>query len=209
MDESTDQPINKPEIPTNSQNLPASTRLNEDEHLEKQVALLTNACEAASKQYEDYYKSFAALDGKAQSTSTISGFLLASVVAFVNAGRLHSLLSSGCTCNYLLALLPPLLALSAVIVSIIGAKVRDVVIPFNFEEQIAEAEELLEIPREEFSGQHLLDYQRARISHWKEAIKDIDRAVSAKSAWVVRGQWLMVLALAFLLVLFAVTLAKA
>jgi hypothetical protein len=113
---------------------------------EKQVALVESACDCAAKHYDDYYKSFAALDGKAQYTATISGFVLASIAGFINAGRLHPLLSTGGRAyGYALVIAPPTLALLSVVLSLVATKVQDVAIPFDSLEQIREAEHLAKL----------------------------------------------------------------
>ena len=54
-----------------------------------------HACDSSAKQYEDLHKTFVALDAKAQTTATASGVVLAAVVAFVNAGKLTTVLAAG------------------------------------------------------------------------------------------------------------------
>ena len=41
------------------------------------VSVVMNACDVAAKHYDDYYKGFVALDGKAQGIATISGLAYA------------------------------------------------------------------------------------------------------------------------------------
>ena len=66
----------------------------ETQRVETLIAVAQTACDNASKQYDDYYKTFVALDAKAQSTATIGGVVIAAVVAFVDAGKLDSVLRS-------------------------------------------------------------------------------------------------------------------
>jgi hypothetical protein len=176
--------------------------------LDMKISLAQNACDCAAKQYDDYYKSFAAFDVKAQATAAISGLVLASFVAFVNAGRFQPLLNGGRMFGYLFVISPPTLALCAVIVSLIASRVREVTIPFDSIEQIREAEALAELACEQFSQIHVLDYYRARLDHWRGAVDAIATEADAKARWVERAQVLMVSALFFLLILFIVTLLK-
>jgi hypothetical protein len=170
------------------------------------ISLAQDACDCAAKQYDDYYKSFTAFDVKAQATATISGLVLASVVAFVNAGRFQALLIGGQLYSYLFVLLPPALALCAVIVSLVASRVREVKIPFDSIAQIREAEDLAKLGCEQFSKAHVLDYYLTRLNHWRVAVDSIAIEVDSKAKWVKRAQILMVSALLFLLVLFMVTL---
>jgi hypothetical protein len=175
---------------------------------EKQIALAKEASDSAAKQYDDYYRSFAGVDGKAQYTATISSFVLASFVALMNAKRFELLLSSHCVGNYLLVILPPVCALLSVILSLVATKVRDVAIPYGAADQIKDAENLADLQCDEFTAEHVLDYYRARLRHWKIALDDIAGAVERKSAWVLRSQILMVIALTLLLFIFVAITIK-
>ena len=52
--------------------------------VQQKIAVLINACDVAAKHYDDYYKGFVALDGKAQGIATISGLVLAAIAAFLD-----------------------------------------------------------------------------------------------------------------------------
>jgi hypothetical protein len=118
------------------------TPYTEDQRIEVLISIAQTACDSAAKHYDDYYKSFAALDGKAQSTATVSGVVLATVVAFMNAGRLSPLLSTKGSCGYILVLSPAIGALLAVVISFAASKVMDITVPFAAADQIREAEDL-------------------------------------------------------------------
>jgi len=173
------------------------------------LSLVQSACDSAAKQYDDYYKSFQAFDGKAQGTATISGFILAAVVAFIDAKQFDRLLMGQRIYNYVFVLLPPLFALFGVIASLIASRVRDVTVPFDAVEQIREAGDLADLPYEQFSKEHVFDYYLARLRHWQEAVGGIADEVELKAKWVKRAQLLMVSSLGFLLILFMVTFLKA
>jgi hypothetical protein len=179
-----------------------------DKCLRDKVAVALNACDNAAKHYDDYYKGFVALDGKAQATATVSGLVLAAVAAFVKDGRVPALVS-GSRWWILVVLAPPVSALVSVILALIGAKVTEVTVPFDSPEQIREAKDLAELDCGEFSQVHVLNYYRARLEHWIDAIESIQSVVERKSGWILRGQIALILALFSLLALYIVTLLKA
>ena len=172
-----------------------------ERRLEILISVAETACDNAAKHYDDYYKTFAALDGKAQAAATVSGILLASVVAFVNAGRLSTLLSSVGTWGYLLVLSPAVGALVTVIVSFVAAKVMKVAVPFSAPDQLKEVGDLADLPPEELSKDYLLDYYRDRLTHWKAALADIAAGVERKARLVLWTQALLVLTVVLLLIL--------
>jgi len=170
------------------------------------VALLTDACDAAAKHYEDYWNAFANLDSKAVAVATIGGIVLAAVVAFLKDGQAPSFTRGSCLLMALI-LAPPLFALTAVIVSMFGAKVTEVVEPFDAPERMREAKDLAELSCDEFSGQHVVDYYRAQLDHWSKAIGDIRKVVAAKANRVLIAQVALIAALVFLVALFVVFLS--
>ena len=178
-----------------------------DKCLRDKVAVALNACDNAAKHYDDYYKGFAALDGKAQATAAVSGLVLAAVAAFLKDGRVPALVS--CSRWWILLILAsPISALISVILALIGAKVTEVIVPFDSPEQIREAKDLAELDCGEFSQAHVLNYYRARLEHWINAIESIQSVVERKSCWILTGQIAMIVALVSLLVLYIVTLLK-
>jgi hypothetical protein len=185
------------------------TDYTEDQRTEALISIAQAACDSAAKHYDDYYRSFAALDGKAQSTATVSGVVLAAVVAFMNAGRLTPLLSTWGGCGYFLVLSPAIGALLAVVMSFLASRVMDITVPFAAADQIKEAEDLARLPPNELSREHLLGYQHARLSHWKEALSDIDSGVRKKARLVFWAQILLVLTLLSLLTLFIALVRQA
>lgn len=165
------------------------------------VSVTAAACDSASKQYDDYYKTFSALDTKAQGAATVSGILLASVVAFVNAGRLSTLLSSVGGCGHVLVLSPAISALATIVMSFVAAKVTKITVPFAADEQLEEAGNLADLPPAELSKDHLLSYYRDRLAHWREALKSIAAGVERKASLVLWTQALLGFTALLLLVL--------
>ncbi|RZU40348.1 hypothetical protein [Edaphobacter modestus] len=179
----------------------------ENKCLRDQLGVSTNACDSAAKQYEDYYKGFAALDTKSQSTATISGLVLAAVAAFVKDGRIPVLVSAR-HWWILLIVAPPVTALFSVIFALTGAKVTEVVVPFDAAEQIREAKDLAELDCEEFSLAHVLNYYNSRLDHWNNALASIESCVIDKAKWVLNAQITMIASLALLLALYVIVLLK-
>lgn len=179
----------------------------EEDCTQDKVAVAASACENASKQYDDYYKSFSGIDGKAQATSTVSGLALAAIAAFLQNGQVASLLHAGCW-HRLAVWAPPSLALASVILSLIGSMITDVVTPFNSSERIREAKDMAELPCSEFSQQHVLDYYRSQLEDWISALKSIDSAVESKARWVLSGQVAMIFAFISLLILYMLILHR-
>jgi hypothetical protein len=169
------------------------------------VALLIDACEVAARHYEDYWNAFANLDAKALGVATIGGIALAAVVAFLKDGRAPEFAQGNCLLM-LLILAPPVLALTAIIFSLFGAKVTEVVEPFDAPERMREARALSEIDCGEFSPQHIVDYYRAQLDHWSNAISDIKDVVATKGKRVFLGQAFLIAALSSLVVVFLVFL---
>jgi hypothetical protein len=189
--------------------------------VQQKIAVVINACDVAAKHYDDYYKGFVALDGKARGIATISGLVLAAVAAFLKDGRVPVLAQRGSLWTALI-LAVPLLALAAVIASLWGARVTEVVRPFDAPSRILEAEDLVKLSCDQLSSGHILNYYSAQLAHWRgclqssesrvatgepvEKIVGIAESVEKKAARVLLAQRLMLAALALLTLLFAVIL---
>jgi hypothetical protein len=93
-------------------------------------------------------------------------------------------------------------ALSTVIVSLIAMRVRNTSMPFATGRQIAEVQDVLELPPELFSNERILRYYRGRLSHLRHAVACIHSHVQSKGTWVLVAQLLLVATLFALLVLF-------
>jgi hypothetical protein len=169
------------------------------------VALLIDACEVAARHYEDYWNAFANLDAKALGVATIGGIVLAAVVAFLKDGRAPAFAQGNCLLM-LLILAPPVFALAAIISSLFGAKVTEVVEPFDAPERMREARDLAGLDCDEFSTKHIVDYYRDQLNHWSKAIADIKAVVATKGKRVFLGQAFLIAALSSLVVVFFVYL---
>jgi hypothetical protein len=169
------------------------------------VSLLVDACNIASKHYEDYSKAFANLDTKASTIATISGIVLAAVVAFFKGGRVPAI-THECWVYMMISIAAPILALIAIICSLFGAKVTEVLEPFDSPERMREAKNLANLSTDELSRQHIIDYYRAQLDYWSQAIEDIKKVVRGKAARVLCGQYFLIASLVFLTALFLVIL---
>ena len=163
----------------------AVTRQN-DTCIRDKISVAISACDSAAKQYDDYAKSFIALDVKAQATTVISGLVLASIAAFVKDGRVAALHDSRWW--ILLILAAPVAALSGVVISVLGSHIREVIVPFDAPAQIHDIQNLTSIDCTEFSPEHVLLFHRERLTHWSEALKSIVEVTETKAMWVARGQ---------------------
>lgn len=178
---------------------------------QEKVAVLINACDVAAKHYDDYYKGFVALDAKAQGVATISGLVLAAIAAFLKDGRIPVLAKSGWGWIFLI-LAAPLASLMAVIISLWGARVTEVVEPFDAPGRISEAQDLAKLDCAQFGQDHVMNYYSAQLMRWRECLEGLEdtpgirQSVEKKAGYVLWGQRFMMFALFLLTVLFAVIL---
>ena len=179
----------------------------EDSCLRDKIAVVVNACEIAAKHYDDYYRSFVALDGKAQNSTTVSGLVIAATALFVKDGRIPAF-AAGNVLLKILCLLPAILALASVLIGQLGSRIVDVVVPFDAPEQIAEARGLAKIDCGQFTQEHILDFYRARLRHWEEALTDVHSKSDGKAYWTALGQKITFAALCALILVYLVVLAK-
>jgi len=178
---------------------------------QEKVAVLINACDVAAKHYDDYYKGFVALDGKAQGVATISGFVLAAIAAFLKDGRVPTLAQSGSGWICLI-MAAPCAALMGVIISLWGARVTEIVEPFDALGRISEAGDLAKLDCTQFSQDHVMNYYSDQLERWRECIQGlgatpgIRQSVEKKAGYVLWGQRCMIFSLCLLTILFGVIL---
>jgi hypothetical protein len=174
--------------------------------LELAHGVARHAAEQAAAQYEDYFRTFMALDGKAQAAATVAGVALASVVAFIKPEHLKASVAACGIWGYALVALPGIGALATILLSIRAVRVTEMTIPYAAADQIGETEDLLQLDPAELTGGHLLDFQRARLRHWKKALEDVRKAVEHKAQRVAQAQKALVvtITLLFLMVMVGV-----
>jgi hypothetical protein len=178
-----------------------------DGPLDEKITILASACDSAAKHYDDYAKSFVALDAKAQGAATISGIILAAFAAFFKDGDVAALAKTNHW--WLFLILPvPITALTTVALSIWGAWIAEVTVPFDAPGQIADAETVLAVDDEAFSKNHVVTFYQKRLNHWKEAFESIVPVIGRKALRIQIGQGFMLTSLLLLLVLFVVVLLK-
>jgi hypothetical protein len=147
------------------------------------------ATDSAAKQYDDYSKTFVALDGKAQAASTSAGVLLGVIVALANAGKLNQLFEDG-GWTILLLLLPILAALTAMVLGGMASRVAKINVPFDAERQIKEFDDLRGLKPEEQIGQEdIIGFHVLRHKQWKESLAGMADVLSRKGSLVHRAQW--------------------
>ncbi|HEY0821301.1 MAG TPA: hypothetical protein VGD46_21160 [Rhizobacter sp.] len=179
----------------------------DEKRLDILITASVAACDNAAKQYDDYGKTFTALDTKAQAVVTMAGVILAAIVTLTNSGRLGNLVASSSGVAIALGIVTLCMTLGCMALGFYASRVTPVSVPFAAHDQIQEVEDLLQLPADEVSKEKLLGYHAARMKHWKASLRNIAQAVERK-AWLVRlAQWGIVATLsvgmAALLVVFA------
>jgi hypothetical protein len=172
------------------------------------LTIAKDACKSAEAQYDDYYRSFVGLDGKAQAAGTVAGVVLAALFAFVNASHSAAIPLPAPRGLHILLFGSSVGALLTVIISIIAMRVRDAVTPFAATEQITEAEDLADLPASEISSDRILLYYRGRLTHLKMALGDMSRHITIKGRWALTAQIVLISTLALLLALFLVIIEQ-
>jgi hypothetical protein len=173
----------------------------EEKRVELLIAVSTLASENSAKQYDDYSKTFVALDAKAQATATTGGVVLAAMVAFVNGGKLTDIMTST-PWGKAWVLIPVVGALITVVVSFFAAQVKSVNVPFAADQQVKEVERLSDLPAAEISREHVLGFHRGRLIHWKNALEDVASVVKTKGRRVLASQIVLLVTLGSVLALF-------
>jgi hypothetical protein len=165
------------------------------------LRIVSSACDNASKHYEDSYKSFAAMDSKAQSGATIAGLCLAAVVGFLRPESVNALVEH-CGCwAVLLVVLPGAFALASVVLAIRTLRVRKIIAPYGAPGQLREFKLLRELPSDQLSIAHALNFFETRLEEWEAVVSDIDSKVEAKSELVKWTHLLLIISLALLTLL--------
>lgn len=164
------------------------------------------ATDSASKQYDDYTKTFVALDSKALAAGTGGGVLLGVIVALANSGKLGKLLESGEGWIVWASFLPILAAVLGMVLGVLGAKVKNVNVPFDAVQQIKEFDGLLRVDKAA-QTRNVNETQDGRVSHvdllgfhvqrhnqWALSLASMDKAVKSKGRYVLAAQWCLLAA---------------
>lgn len=160
----------------------------------------------AGKQYDDYSKTFIALDGKAQAAGTSGGVLLGVIVALANAGTLASLLKVSDW--FLLILLPPVLvAVFAMLKALEAAWIEEVHIPFDFDQQAKEFKDLDTLRNETFTQDDIIDFHRRRHLQWESSLRSIKDVVNRKGPLVRQAQGAVVWSAILTFIVFGLAIA--
>ncbi|MBX3624795.1 MAG: hypothetical protein KF892_07275 [Rhizobacter sp.] len=161
----------------------------EEKRLDILITASVAACDNASRQYDDYGKTFTALDTKAQAVVTMAGVILAAIVTLTNSGRLGQLVGSSSGPVVALGVLTICMTLVCMALGFYASRVTPVSVPFAAHDQIQEVDDLLHLPADEVSKEKLLGYHAARMKHWKASLANIAQAVERKAVLVRAAQW--------------------
>lgn len=162
---------------------------NNERRLDILITASVAACDNAAKQYDDYGKTFGALDTKAQAVVTMGGVILAAIVTLTNSGRLGGLMAASSGPVIALGVLTICMTLACMALGFYASRVMPVSVPFAAHDQLQEVDDLLQLPAAEVSKEKLLGYHAARMKHWKVSLKNIAQAVERKAALVRVAQW--------------------
>jgi hypothetical protein len=161
----------------------------EDKRLDILITASVTACDNAARQYDDYGKTFSALDTKAQAVVTMGGVILAAIVTLTNSGRLGNLVAASSGLVITLGVLTICLTIACMALGFYASRVMPVSVPFAAHDQIQEVDDLLQLPAEEVSKEKLLGFHAARMKHWKVSLRNIAHAVERKAFLVRCAQW--------------------
>ncbi|MGJ7575038.1 hypothetical protein ACSFBX_31265 [Variovorax sp. RB2P76] len=163
--------------------------------------------DSAAKQYDDYSKTFVALDGKAQAVITAGGVLLGVIVALANAGKLNGFLTAGW---FVLVLLPIAAALVAMVCGVLASRVAKVSVPFDVDRQIKEFNDLRNSKSDDkIEQEDLIGFHVQRHLQWKESLKSMATAISSKGKSIHLAQISVLIAAALTVVLVGLAALKA
>jgi hypothetical protein len=165
------------------------------------IELVESACSSAQAQYDDMYKGFVGLDGKAQAAGAVAGVLAGFVTSVVNASQFAAFLAGG-EWRYGLLALPAIFAVGTVVVSIWAMRVQKTIMPYATDGQMREVQALIELPPTDLSADRLLRYHQGRLKQIHDAIADIRGHIERKGKRVLAAQALLIATLLALVALF-------
>lgn len=144
------------------------------------------ATDSAAKQYDDYSKTFVALDGKGQAASTVGSVLLGFIVAMANSGKFNAQLKDPV---FLLVLALQIgAALYAILFGVLASRVRLVHVPYDAEAQIEEFKNLY-AARADVAQSNLIAFHASRHKQWKKSLESMSQAIESKGCRVGHAQW--------------------
>jgi hypothetical protein len=159
-----------------------------DTAIRLKIEIAKAACDDASKQFDDYQKTFSALDGKAQNCATVSSLVVASFIAFIKPETIHALSAGYPKLSPWLLPLIGAVAIAPVFIAIATQRVMSVPTPFGALSQIREARHVSLFGSDEITDATVLDFYRNRLQFWKGGIEGLRTKVDSKATFVFVAQ---------------------
>lgn len=190
--ESSTQPQATPEVPAETLTF---------HHTDNLQAAADKACSNAAGNYEDFYKTFVAIDAKAQGAATIAGMVLAGTFAVLKPDLARDVVQScGSSVGLLVITLPGVLALITVFLALRTIWVRRVTQPYAATLELAEVLDLAQQRPFEQTKERFFKLRLTRLHHWSGAVADIESVVEKKARWLLGTQAVLFVTLLVLIV---------
>ena len=161
----------------------------------QKCALLDAARDNAGKHYDDLFRTFIALDTKAQNTATIAGVQLGAILAFFHKGALEVLVALYGATVLAVAVFIPLLLLLVVGACVWAMKVADAPEPFDARNEIVALRSLVALPDSEFTPLTRLNHLSEHLEFWRNCVDEMTGVTSRKAESVQACQYVMLLGL--------------
>ena len=162
----------------------------------RRIDLLGAARENCARQYDDFYRTFASLDSKAQAVATLAGVQLAALVIFLREGNLVLLQSRFGDTAAVVLLVTLVVLLVAIAGAVAAMKVTSVPMPYQAAAEVDAVASLVLLQGEEFSDQVVINHLSEHNDAWKAILEGIENATSQKARSVAACQWTLLLGLA-------------
>lgn len=170
------------------------------------IGLLETALRACIEEYADSGRTFANLDTKAQNTTAIAGILFAAALAFLHGDVLQQVMQQGTTYALILLGAAIIALLSAILLCLLGMKVRKVIAPVDSKTVRGMVEDILRVDSSEFTDTMAENFLRDLIAEWRATLRGMASANESKARVVLVGQALLFIAIALVAVLLLVIL---
>jgi hypothetical protein len=176
------------------------------ESLEIKLKLLSAARDNCARHYDDHFRTFASLDGKAQATATFAGAQLGLLLALLQKADLPFLVAA--FGGWVLVLVVGTLGLLLVVVaaSILAMRVRKVPVPFMADSEVEALKDLVNLDPWEADQQMMVNHYNDHLSAWLGVLSEMKEIVNKKATSVFACQWAMVAGLVLATVLLALAL---
>jgi hypothetical protein len=163
-----------------------------------QIKWQADLLQSAVREYGDMSQNFATLDEKAQNTITTAGIFLAAVTAFLDQARLQEYLKIGRVYTLLFLGGAAALLIGAIVLCLLGIRVRRVPTPMGSDELKEMVDDLLNLPPDEVTDTTRENFLRDQNDAWRETLVALAKVNGSKARDVELGQFLLVCATIFL-----------